>query len=154
MPNINVNVKWGQTKHNLDADTDESPQIFKAQLFELTGVPLERMKIMFKGKNLTDDNWDNFLKAGLKKGETLMMMGSADALPEAPKSKPMFLEEMNESQMAQVMDFPIGLKNLGNTCYMNATLQCLRAIPELNSALEKYQVRSVNTNNSIIQLTG
>jgi ubiquitin carboxyl-terminal hydrolase 14 len=32
------------------------------------------------------------------------------------------------------------LNSLGNTCYMNATLQAMRAIPELQTALgvEKY----------------
>jgi ubiquitin C-terminal hydrolase len=40
------------------------------------------------------------------------------------------------------MMVPCGLENLGNTCYLNATLQCIGGIPELRDNLIKYHENS------------
>ena len=48
-----VNVKWGKEKfENVEVDTSEPPEVFKAQLFALSGVPPERQKVMAKGTSL------------------------------------------------------------------------------------------------------
>ena len=43
-----VHVKWGGNRYDLDVDTQNDPVVFKAQLFELTGVLPERQKVVFK----------------------------------------------------------------------------------------------------------
>lgn len=81
-------------------------------------------------------------KLGLKDGQSIMMMGTPSSLaPDIlrPKNKIKFLEDMTEAEQAQqVGATPAGLVNLGNTCYLNSTLQALRSIPELQTALSKY----------------
>lgn len=37
---------------------------------------------------------------------TLLMMGSADALPEEPAVRPMFVEDMTEEQLASAVSKP------------------------------------------------
>lgn len=136
MPVFTVNVKWGKEKYkDLECNTDEPPLVFKAQLFALTGVEPNRQKVMLKGTVLKDSDWTPFK---LKDGATLLMMGTKEALPEAPAEKTVFIEDLTDEQLASALEFPAGLTNLGNTCYMNATVQCLRSVPELKDALKKY----------------
>jgi len=138
MPSFKVKIKWGKEKFDdVLCNTDDEPLVFKAQVFALSGVQPERQKIMIKGQVLKDDEWAAFAKH-LKDGAQLLMMGTADALPEAPVQKTVFMEDMSEEQLANALELPPGLKNLGNTCYMNACLQCLRTVPELKTALKKY----------------
>lgn len=144
MPNFQVKVKWGKEKFDLECNTDEPPVVFKAQLFALSGVLPDRQKVMLKGAVLKDDDWANFK---IKEGVTFLMMGSAEELPSEPIAKPKFVEDMSESQLASAMELPAGLSNLGNTCYMNATLQCLRSVPELKELLAKYQVPTSESGN-------
>ncbi|KAK7485364.1 hypothetical protein BaRGS_00023463 [Batillaria attramentaria] len=136
MPVYKVNVKWGKEKlTDVELNTDEPPIVFKAQLFALCGVQPERQKLMIKGAVIKDDDWGN---VKLKDGVMLLLMGTAEELPEAPADRPVFMEDMSEQQLASALAMPAGLTNLGNTCYMNATIQCLRAVPELKETLKKY----------------
>ncbi|KAG5523513.1 hypothetical protein RHGRI_035352 [Rhododendron griersonianum] len=189
-----VSVKWQkETFPGVEIDTTQPPYVFKCQLYDLTGVPPERQKIMVKGGLLKDDaDWSTL---GVKEGQKLMMMGTADEIVKAPEKGPVFMEDLpEEEQVVAVVrslsclvqfncpyllwllwcfrTFPVntlcyiiqlglgpglwnvrlldiqghtaGLFNLGNTCYMNSTVQCLHSVPELKSALIKFSPRNAS----------
>ncbi|KAJ2827763.1 deubiquitinating enzyme [Coemansia erecta] len=133
---VKVLVKWQGKKYEVEADLTLPGEDFKAQLFSLTGVAPDRQKILVKGGQLKDDT--DMTTLGLKENQILMMVGSVGELPKAPTQPVKFVEDMSENEVAQALAIPAGLTNLGNTCYMNASLQCLKAIPELKSALDSH----------------
>ncbi|KAJ2467302.1 Vacuolar protein sorting-associated protein 41 [Coemansia sp. RSA 2337] len=131
---LKIQVKWQGKKYEVDVDTTQPGEVFKMQLYSLTGVEPDRQRVLVKGGQLKDDT--TMTSLGLVDGQILMMMGTAGELPKAPLQPVKFMEDMTENEMAQALAIPAGLSNLGNTCYMNATLQCLKAVPELKQALD------------------
>ncbi|BFZ64179.1 deubiquitinating enzyme [Saitoella coloradoensis] len=142
MSTVSIKVSHAGKKYDVDVDLEEPGAVFKSQLYSLTGVEPTRQKVLVKGGQLKDDT--DMKKLGLKPGQTLMMMGTAGELPKAPVQKAVFLEDMTDSQLAEVLKTPAGLQNLGNTCYMNSTLQAFRAIPELQAELNEFVPQSNN----------
>ncbi|KZP33186.1 cysteine proteinase [Athelia psychrophila] len=133
MAPLNVHVKHAGKTFDLPLDKDQPASAFKDAVYQVTGVPTDRMKVMIKGGTLKDDT--DWKKVGPKEGQTFMVIGAAGSLPKAPEKATVFLEDMDDSELAEALAKPVGLRNLGNTCYMNATVQSLRAIPELQAAL-------------------
>ena len=74
---------------------------------------------------------------------TLRLLGTPDVnrLP-PPKDLPTIRDDLdldNPLASEPIPTGPPGLVNLGNTCYMNATVQCLNAVPPLSAALRAFR---------------
>lgn len=99
--------------------------------------------MLVKGGQLKDDTPLSSLNA--KPGQMFMMMGTPSGDKGSvdlgrPKEAIKFLEDMTEAEVArQDGATPAGLQNLGNTCYLNSTLQTLRSVPELQQELLRYR---------------
>lgn len=134
-----IKLKWNKVCfENVDVDLNSDVASFRDSIFKLTGVPHDRQKLMAKGSwtgTLKDET--DMKKVTLKSGQQVILMGSADVIAE-PIETFKFIEDLTEHQKAEIgITLSAGLANVGNTCYLNSAVQCLRGIPELREPLSR-----------------
>lgn len=93
MAPIAVQIKHAGKVHDIQLDPDLPPNVFKDSVYQATGVPVDRMKIMVKGGVLKDDS--SWKKIAPKAGQTFMVIGAAGELPKPPAKPIVFLEGLH-----------------------------------------------------------
>jgi len=71
----------------------------------------------------------------------------------ATSSKIKFVEEMTDAEKQKAFaELPPGLYNLGNTCYLNSCIQCIKSVKELKDSLKQYSINNSNANSMATKL--
>ncbi|CAM9711462.1 unnamed protein product [Lampetra planeri] len=155
-----VRVKWGRQLHCVtELDSSRPPLAFKSRLFSLTGVRPERQRVVLLGTQLkgvtvllvgTTDELplvppDRPLFAeDVSRGGHLpsAVRPGSDPNTNAPLSPHRLADNApGEHTAAHQLAPPVGLLNLGRSCYLSAVVQCLGSIPELRAALAGFTER-------------
>jgi ubiquitin carboxyl-terminal hydrolase 14 len=130
-------IKWGKETLTLDSHSKSIAEL-KQEIYKQTQVEPERQKLLLKGKVLEDSNQTSTIPDG----STLTLMGQASSNTLISDKKVVFVEDLSPEEKTKLLrekgeEVVHGLRNLGNTCYLNSTIQCLGRIPELRTGLKE-----------------
>ena len=85
MATVTLKLSWGKLRFDVPVDTSaKSAMTLKNDILALTGVPIERQKLMAKGAwvaTLKDDA--DLSSLSIKDGQAVMLMGTAEVASSA-----------------------------------------------------------------------
>ncbi|OHT03625.1 Clan CA, family C19, ubiquitin hydrolase-like cysteine peptidase [Tritrichomonas foetus] len=136
-----VLVMWGPNKYDVLLNTEKTVGDFMLDLQKLTGVPVDRQKLMMRRKQLkAADSWE---AGSIKEGVKFMLVGTAELPPEPIDPPSDADDEINENDeenggipASKLKKICQGLPNTANNCFLNASIQSLRALPQAEKLLE------------------
>lgn len=133
-----ITIKNAGKLHEISLEDNSTGAELKQKIWEITQIPNSRQKILIKGGKLTDDVVVSSLGLNLK--NPIMVLGTPDKdLPTGGAQKQVFLEELNDKQLGKVSNEPSGLQNLGNTCYLNSSLQTIFRMKDIREKIQNYK---------------
>lgn len=91
---VNIKLKWNKANFDVAVDPTQGVPALKNTIYGLTGVPIERQKLMAKGAwmGVLKDDAD-LTQAKIAENQAVMLMGTAEVVvkPTAPIT---FVEDM------------------------------------------------------------
>ena len=140
-----IKIRWNKNYFSLDKSVLNKISDLKNEIEKQSQVPIDEQKMIYKGKVLKDEELVNIFP----KNACITMLGAAPKGANVIKPEVTFLEDLTDEQKTQILrekgeEIVFGLNNLGNTCYLNSTVQCLGRVSELREALKEYAAKNPN----------
>ena len=149
-PNRIIKVRWNKNYFSVDRTPLKTILDLKNEIQKHSLVQSDEQLMILKGKVLQDV--DNI--SMVPSNSLITMLGAPPkGVEKQVKQKYTFEEDLTDEQRMQLLrekgeEIVFGLNNLGNTCYLNSTIQCLGRIPELRTALKNYTTQNPTAYNS------
>ena len=137
-----ISIKWGSTNVGIEANVNMTGCELKEAIALHTNVSAKRQKIL--GAKIVDAEK---LPEGVLSGkQRLLLIGSAEKATEISSSNDTEKSKNGTTQANRIQDVISnkigGIPNLGNTCYLNASIQMLRTIPEIAPLLDTVSTKA------------
>ena len=150
--NNKIKVRWNKNYFSLDKNTLRNIADLKAEIQKRSQVATDEQKMIFKGKVLKDEELVDIFP----ENTCITMLGAAPKEISATAAKPevTFVEDLTHEEKMKILrekgeEIVFGLNNLGNTCYLNSTVQCLGRVKELRESLKDYTTENPNSYNAL-----